>query len=589
MRIDFSTCSPLIVLLLCALTGSGVKAADTTLIEVITLPYNIKTIASDSAGTIWLSGARGLQYYDFEKGTFVTTDPSVKGEILADQGRVIEYIQSKKMLFFPWDRFASWLSQLPPGYARVSVARDKFGHYWISTGSQLFIFSVGDRFKRILSEYSTRGIYQDGEDLYVNTYSGILRNGQPMVELPNLGLGEIKKFGASLYIAWGGLLRYQPLTQTCDYFKFDQSQVLPNNIYWKPINPITVQNLHQIQDTIWVGTNFGLGYIENDSVVMITNHPNIQDLIYFQGGLLIAGSNLLKPRKLPIPRHNLSKPDCEDCRGMYIRQHNQLRKLDMPEFNYWQILESAGLYYLASDNGLVVWDGARVVSMITEREGLTDNRTCTMALDDHGFLWVSTFSGLNRINLSTGKITRYLDNVEFNYRSVMQNDSLIYMGSVQGIYLFNPKNFLGDDIEPAPRWSISQILLFFGIGMLILFSIFFYLSTRYNQRKLQLKEALIQETERKLFLLQIDQIAFSADSPITVSNLSDALDISERTLYRNFQDYGITPGAYLKELRVKKAKHLLNGSNDQFTVKEIASKVGYTEQYLRKLLNEEGL
>ena len=206
MRINSSTYSIVLSIILCALTYTRVKAADTTLIRVITLPYNIKTIASDSAGTVWISGARGIQYYDFDKETFITTDPSYKSHIIADQGKMIRFEGRRRRLFFPWQEYKEWLSQIPPGYFRVSVAIDKFGYYWVSTGSKIFVFSVEERFDQILPGYSTRGIYQDGADLYVNSYlRGILKNGQPLFEDPTFGEGEIKEFGESLYFAWGGL------------------------------------------------------------------------------------------------------------------------------------------------------------------------------------------------------------------------------------------------------------------------------------------------------------------------------------------------------------------------------------------------
>ncbi len=56
-----------------------IQAADTLLTDLITLPYNIRTIASDSAGTIWITGARGLEYYDAKKEDFVTVDPFNRG------------------------------------------------------------------------------------------------------------------------------------------------------------------------------------------------------------------------------------------------------------------------------------------------------------------------------------------------------------------------------------------------------------------------------------------------------------------------------------------------------------------------------
>jgi AraC-like DNA-binding protein len=325
----------------------------------------------------------------------------------------------------------------------------------------------------------------------------------------------------------------------------------------------------------------------NDSVVMVSNYPNVEDVVDFQDGLLIAGSSLLPPgKKKPMPRHDLPVPPCEDCQGMYLWQEGQLRKLNLPEFNYRQITKVADYYYLASDNGLVVWDGIKVITVITKADGLTNNRVSTMELDEDGFLWVSTFSGLNRIQPTTGKITQYLRNIEFNYLSVFQSDSLIYMGSMHGVYAFNPKHFIGDEIEPAPRWSIKKILLLSGLGMIILFSIAVYFVNRYYRRMANARSLKLKETEKKLFLLQIEQVVFRTDIAITVSNLADTLEMSERTLYRSFREYDLTPGAYLKELKLKKAMYLLNGDQGKHSLKEIAQKVGYTEQYLNRLLKD---
>jgi AraC-like DNA-binding protein len=524
-----------------------------------------------------------LEYYDFKKESFVTTDPTYTSEIIAEQGRIKKYTKSKAIPFYPWCE-NSWLSRIPGRYKRASVAKDKFGHYWISTGSQLFIFSIEDRFDQLLSGSSTRGIYQDGADLYVNTYlMGILKNGRPLIEKPSFAEGEIKKFGECLYVAWKGLIRYHLPSQNHEHLKFELNKNWPNSELRSTI-PLTAKNLHQIRDTIWVGTNFGLGYIDKDSVVMISNFPNIEDLIYFEDGLLIAGISLIKHTYLTAPTHNLPKPACDNCRGIYIMQNKQLTKLEFPDLNYYQILEINEHYYFASDSGIVVWDGDKEISLITENEGLTDNRTCTMALDEHGFLWVSTFSGLNRINLSTGKINQYLNNVEFNYRSVFQNDSMIYMGGINGIKAFKPKEFIGDDIEPKPPLSIARIFILIGTGVILLMYFIVYFIRKYFKRKLLLKEVQLQETEKKLFLLQVEQTVLNGGMPLTVKSLADEMNLSERSLYRNFDKYNLRPGAFLKELRLKKAIYLLKDRNDIGTIREVAEKVGYTVPYLYKLI-----
>ncbi|TNE47708.1 MAG: AraC family transcriptional regulator [Bacteroidetes bacterium] len=564
--------------------GGYLNAQDTLLVDFIHLPYSINTIANDSTGTIWVTGARGLEYYDFEREAFVQTNPDLKDKIIAIGGKVTPFRPYLKegLRYYAWDQFDAWLAWVPPGTGRVSVAEDKFGRHWVSTGSQIFIFSVEDRFERILNGQSTRGIYQDGEDLYVNTYSGILKNGRPMFEKPFMGEGEIKQFGQDLYIAWGGLIRYQPRNETCNYLKFYRSYE-----YWRSPNPIGVQSLEKIKDTIWVGTNFGLGYVQKDSVVMVTNHPNIQDVIYYQNGLLIAGSRLLNPglKKVYRPSHGLKKPDCENCRGVYFWQNNRLSKLDLPELNYWQILQADGRYFFASDSGIVVWDGTRVTSRITQQDGLTDNRTCAMALDDHGFLWVSTYSGLNRINLESGVITQYLKNIEFNVRSYLKYSDLLYFGSTNGLYHFFPQEFLGDDALPREHLPRSAQAALWVTAFLVFGSFGFLVAKFRNRKQSQRKTALIETQEKQLFLLQVKQYITHNPNQISVGYLAEMMGLSERSLYRKLKKYDLQPGELIRDLKIQKLEQLIQNDPPP-AIKTLASATGYSEQYLKKILKD---
>jgi transcriptional regulator GlxA family with amidase domain len=119
---------------------------------------------------------------------------------------------------------------------------------------------------------------------------------------------------------------------------------------------------------------------------------------------------------------------------------------------------------------------------------------------------------------------------------------------------------------------------------LISFTVYFI--RKYFKRKLLLTEVQLQETEKKLFLLQVEHTVFDMEMPLTVKTLADSLNFSERSLYRSFEEYGVTPGAYLKELRLKKAKHLLKNTDDMDEIMTVAQKVGYTEKYLIKLLEQ---
>jgi len=563
------------------LLASTAKSNDTTLVKVINLPYSIYTIANDSIGNIWISGSRGLQYYDFDKESFISSDPSFKAHIISEEGEIMPFVGGKGQLNYPWDKFLPWSKRLPQKSIRITVAIDKYGYYWVSTGNQIFIFTIEQRFNNTLEGFSTRGIHREDEYFYINTYRGILKNDSLLFQRPTFAVGDIEEFNGDLYFAWGGLIRYHPENKDSSYLNFESYSGEIKNP-----KPLAAQCLEQFKDTLWLGTNYGLGYIDSDSVIMVSNHPDVQDLAITKDGFFLAGTSLQKPRIEGLPIPNFSFPECMDCNGVYMWKNEQLDQLDIPEFNYRHINYSDDTYYFASDSGVVVWNGEKVTNVISEEDGLTSNLTCLTIKDKHGFLWVSTFSGLNRINLTNGNITHYLKNIEFNYRSSFQSDSLIYLGSVQGIYTFNPDDFLGDDIIPSEPLSSQQLLLILGSIMFAIFLVLLYFIKRYYLNKVQSREAQLEASERKLFFLQIDKVVYNTDDPLTVKNLAENLEMSERTLYRKFEEYGHTPGSYLKILRIKKAKYLLNNEKTSIPFNEIAKKVGYTEGYLKKLLEQ---
>jgi transcriptional regulator GlxA family with amidase domain len=61
--------------------------------------------------------------------------------------------------------------------------------------------------------------------------------------------------------------------------------------------------------------------------------------------------------------------------------------------------------------------------------------------------------------------------------------------------------------------------------------------------------------------------------------------MSLRTFYRRMEDQGTKPGEFLREIRLKQARSLLE-ENEGMQVAEVAKRVGYSEAHLRRLLDE---
>jgi AraC-like DNA-binding protein/ligand-binding sensor domain-containing protein len=538
------------VLLLCSIFC---RSSDTILVDFLHLTQNIKTIASDSNGTIWISGGLGLQYWDGKR--FVVKEPHYDKFIMEYEGKIIdvdEYPFPKKY-YFPWDWFYPWKNHLPRNHNHISAAIDKNKRVWVATGTDIFIFQIEDRFVKQLDGYSIRGIYVEEGDVYINTYSGTYKNERLIAECPEFSEGKISRIEGNLVIAWDGLLKLD----------LKDDLLVPYMISYKGIvadfhEELDIYLAKKIGDTIWIGSNRGLGYVKNDTIHFVSDPISIEDIGYYDGKFIIASQN-----------------------GLWEKRGSNIHLIGLSNHSCNQILYKGELFYIPTDAGIFIWDGNNFRTIGT-KEGLSHNITYATLFDNEGFLWVSTFSGLNRIDLKSGIITHYLQNIEFNKRSYHKSDEKLFFGGVVGLYSFNPSDFIGDENIQEETLNIFQnqiyiyIILFF-IGLMIFFKI-------RSKKVIRFKNKELENLERKNFLLKVENYIFNHPniSNLSVNNLAEYLEMSERTLYRICDDYRIKPGELLKDTKLKKGMAIIQSSRGE-SYQEIAKQIGYSEQYFLKL------
>ena len=91
----------------------------------------------------------------------------------------------------------------------------------------------------------------------------------------------------------------------------------------------------------------------------------------------------------------------------------------------------------------------------TNANGLIDNSVLGILYDDAGNLWISTYKGISRFNLSNETFTNFtskdgLQAGEFNLSSFYKNGKgELMFGGVLGLSVFNPKDFESDQGEEA--------------------------------------------------------------------------------------------------------------------------------------------
>ncbi len=144
----------------------------------------------------------------------------------------------------------------------------------------------------------------------------------------------------------------------------------------------------------------------------------------------------------------------------------------LPATQFQHFIQDAnGIYWLATESGLIRWDRANKISKLyTQADGLSNNNIYAVYDDDYGNVWMSSDYGIMKMNKATGVVKTYTEddgitNNEFNRVSHYKDDSgLIYFGSLNGITVIDPRNFLADTSDKKSRsnLAITSFLQFNG-------------------------------------------------------------------------------------------------------------------------------
>ncbi len=114
----------------------------------------------------------------------------------------------------------------------------------------------------------------------------------------------------------------------------------------------------------------------------------------------------------------------------------------------WIALLGGGVCRLNPDSGEKVF--------YTTSQGLTNNMTYSILGDKAGNIWVSTNTGISRINPQTGMIRSFglnegLTINEFNSGAAFRDDGMFFMGGMGGIVSFRPDSINREEIETADQ------------------------------------------------------------------------------------------------------------------------------------------
>ncbi len=105
--------------------------------------------------------------------------------------------------------------------------------------------------------------------------------------------------------------------------------------------------------------------------------------------------------------------------------------------------DSKGRIWFSTDRGGLTLYSPETDSFksYNKLNGLPDDTVYDVIEDNNGFLWFGTNKGLVKFNPETGIVKTFSQgNTQFNYKSAVKgHDGRFYMGSIDGLFVFNPE------------------------------------------------------------------------------------------------------------------------------------------------------
>jgi signal transduction histidine kinase/DNA-binding response OmpR family regulator/ligand-binding sensor domain-containing protein len=132
--------------------------------------------------------------------------------------------------------------------------------------------------------------------------------------------------------------------------------------------------------------------------------------------------------------------------------------------------DSRSLEWFGTEEGLRVWDDKRKKGYVIDiTNGLPNNSISAIQEDANGFMWVSTLSGISRIEVLPVETGYEFSFVNFNALDGLQSGKFydrsslktgngdMYFGGVHGFNSFNPQNIIYNESKNKPLFSAFRL------------------------------------------------------------------------------------------------------------------------------------
>jgi signal transduction histidine kinase/ligand-binding sensor domain-containing protein/CheY-like chemotaxis protein len=315
-----------------------------------------------------------------------------------------------------------------------AIVDDGHGQLWLGTSAGLNLYDPANGHARTwhhapggLSDDLVTALWRDADgNLWIGGRAGINRmdgasgafrawsfsHGDPAGDTIRNIVGDR---GGLLWVASrGGLHRFDPRTGTSHTYRHDpaDSTSLADNV----VRPI----LEDRRGNLWVGTFNGLDLLDRKS------------------------GRFRHFRRDPADPSSLSHDEVhylyQDARG-----------------TIW-VGTAAGLNRMVQGA-----DGSVKFRRYLRRDGIGDDAIASILPDDGGHLWLSTNTGLSRLNIQTGLVRNYsgadgtIEGAYFDGSALRTPDGTLYFGGFNGITAFSPAEVRENSVAPTVAITDFQV------------------------------------------------------------------------------------------------------------------------------------
>ena len=526
------------------------SATDTLLVGIKDLGTPIRSMVQNEVGEIFIQ--LGDQVFKIVNENLEKTNIKISAddEIFFQDGkftsinrlnRLKEKIQYAENHSFKWNKFLA-----KTGTENYGIYyKDKQNHYWVSNGTNfLYKFIITDFFERYLKQMSVRGILNDGNDLYVNSYSGFFKNGEK--------IGPDFLGGGSNIFKKGGKLYFAAIRELYTFeIKSNKFEIIFEDTFSKSIGEISC--VFFFEEKWWIGGSNGLFYFAENKKLeatpineMVNNFRIIEDKLYVLG---YGGIFNIKNGKYKNIGNLPANIECND------------------------IAKVNDLFFLATSRGLLKYDTQNKRLINCFQNTVHENKEIfSLELDEFNFLWIGTKLGLVRFNVSTESFDIFMKDFEFNKRSSFKNENKFYFGTTDGYVTFSPMTFFSSDLTgqnsliEENQINIYKFLLILSAGI-ILFLVIYMNRKLKKQDRIDIPMDKYTEPfiEEKLYvgvgkynMIKIEQYIIENIDTINVDKLREDSGLTKNVFYKIFnQHYEIAPKRLieiLKEERINSRK-----------------------------------